>query len=81
MDRNGDAEVDNGIVDPPGSQDMVFEIDVRQINRKQRKQKPSTVMISLSNLPEVKMSLSSNQPEVRERVSNQTSRFLRHFYL
>jgi hypothetical protein len=28
MDRNGEAEVDNGIVKPPLSQDIVFEIDV-----------------------------------------------------
>jgi hypothetical protein len=28
MDRNGNAKVNYGIVDPPGSQDIVFEIDV-----------------------------------------------------
>ena len=28
MDRYGKTEVDNGIVEPPGNQDIVFEIDV-----------------------------------------------------
>jgi hypothetical protein len=84
MDRNGNAKVDNGIVDPPGSQDIVFEIDVVKSTKNneivfEAVDSDDAVVESAGSEDVVVVKPTGSEGESVEQC--QTSRFLRHLYL